>query len=66
MLSGQLLSELTKLNRTEKLRIVQLLVNELALEEMSVLQIGPQYEISRLSMRSRRPIPYKRCSTSEE
>ena len=46
MLSGQLLSELTRLNRTEKLRIVQLLVNELALEEASELQIGPQYEIS--------------------
>ena len=33
MLSNQLLDDLHKLSRTEKLRIVQILVNELASEE---------------------------------
>jgi hypothetical protein len=48
MLSEQLLSELHNLNRTEKLHIVQILVNELALEEMlpeTTPQAPKQYEV---------------------
>ena len=48
MLSEQLLTELQKLDRTEKLRIVQILVNELALEETiseASLQPNVQYEV---------------------
>ena len=48
MLSEQLMAELHKLDRTEKLRIVQILVNELALEEANpetVLQSDVQYEV---------------------
>lgn len=48
MLSEQLLQELHQLNRTEKFRVVQLLVTELAKEETSVeslLQPGMEYEI---------------------
>lgn len=35
MLSSELLAEVQRLNRAEKLRLVQLLVNELASEEVS-------------------------------
>ncbi|MEP7287010.1 MAG: hypothetical protein ABI947_14740 [Chloroflexota bacterium] len=48
MLSEQLLNELHNLNRTEKLRIVQILVNELAVEETSpemLRQLAVQYEV---------------------
>jgi hypothetical protein len=48
MLSEQLLSELHKLNRTEKLRVVQILVNELAVDESApevLIQAGAQYEV---------------------
>ena len=48
MLSKQLLEELRQLNRTEKFRVVQLLVSELATDETSVemlLQPGAEYEI---------------------
>lgn len=48
MLSEQLLVELRQLNRTDKFRIVQMLVNELAQEETeaeSLLQSGAEYEI---------------------
>ncbi len=45
MLSEQLLTDLHKLNRTEKLRIVQMLVNDLALEETQPDQTPEQYEV---------------------
>jgi len=48
MLSEKLLAELHKLNRTEKLHIVQILVNELALDEASSeagLRADAQYEV---------------------
>ena len=48
MLSDQLLSELHKLNPTEKLRVVQLLVNELANSDATLADIFPPgtlYEI---------------------
>jgi hypothetical protein len=45
MLSNELLAELHRLNRTEKLRVVQLLVNELAAEETSFLTEGVEYPI---------------------
>jgi hypothetical protein len=48
MLSEQLLSELHNLNRTEKLHVVQILVNELALEELmpeTSSEAARQYEI---------------------
>ncbi len=48
MLSEQLLRELHQLNRTEKFRVVQILVSELAKEETpveSLLQPGAEYEI---------------------
>jgi hypothetical protein len=47
MLSEQLLNELHKLNRTEKLQIVQILVNELTLEESAgkTTQQPTQYEV---------------------
>jgi hypothetical protein len=44
MLSDELLDELHRLNRTEKLRVIQLLANELA-EEEALLISGGQYEI---------------------
>ena len=48
MLSEQLLQELRQLNRTDKFRVVQILVNELASEETpdeSLLQPGAEYEV---------------------
>jgi len=44
MLSDKLLDELHRLSRTEKLRVVQLLVNELA-EEETLLIPGAEYPI---------------------
>lgn len=46
MLSEQLVQELRRLNRAEKLRAVQLLVNDLAAEEKTLLQAGTTYEIA--------------------
>jgi hypothetical protein len=45
MLPEQLINDLHKLNRADKLRAVQLLVNDLALEEEFGLVPGAQYEI---------------------
>lgn len=48
MLSEQLLRELHQLNRTEKFRVVQILVSELAKDETPVealLQPGAEFEI---------------------
>jgi hypothetical protein len=44
MLSEQLVQELRKLNRAAKLRAVQLLVNDLAAAEETLLQAGMTYE----------------------
>jgi hypothetical protein len=43
MISEHLLEELRQLNRAEKLRVVQLLVNQIAEEE--VILIGTEYEV---------------------
>lgn len=43
--SRDLLDELRQLGRTEKLRIVQMLVNELAAEEEVLLTAEVQYDI---------------------
>ena len=45
MLSNELLNQLHELNRVEKLRVVQLLVNELAVEEEVLLTPGMEYPI---------------------
>ncbi len=45
MLSQALLAELHKLNRADKLRAVQLLVNDLAVEEAALLAPGMRYEV---------------------
>lgn len=45
MLSDQLLTEVYKLSRMEKLRLVQLLVTQLAAEEEGLLQAGASYEV---------------------
>lgn len=45
MLTSELLDELHKLNRTEKLRVVQILVNELAVEEGVSLTSELEYPI---------------------
>ncbi len=45
MLSDNLLTELYKLNRTEKLRVVQILINELASEEARLRSPGRDYEV---------------------
>ncbi len=45
MLSEDLLVELHKLNRAGKLRVVQLLVNELALQEEEHVLAGTQFEV---------------------
>jgi hypothetical protein len=45
MLTHELLNELHKLNRADKLRVVQLLVNELADGQTSLLKEGVEYEI---------------------
>ena len=44
MLSSELLAEVHRLNRAEKLRLMQLLVNELAAEE-AILDPAVQYEV---------------------
>ena len=41
----QLIHELRKLNRAEKLRAMQVLVNDLAAEEVMSVQSGVSYEI---------------------
>ncbi|MBI5668942.1 MAG: hypothetical protein HZC41_13125 [Chloroflexi bacterium] len=45
MLSEQLVEQLHRLNRAEKLRAVQLLVNDLAAEEESLLKPGAVYDV---------------------
>ena len=45
MLPIELLTELHKLNRADKLRVVQILVNELAVEEEALLAAGTHYEV---------------------
>jgi hypothetical protein len=45
MLSSELLAEVHRLSRVEKLRLVQLLVNELAVEETSLIAEGVEYPI---------------------
>ena len=45
MLSEYLIEELRKLNRTDKLRAMQVLVTELAVEEDSLLMPGATYEL---------------------
>lgn len=45
MLTDELLAELHRLDRTEKLRVVQLLVNELAAEATSSVAAGVEYPI---------------------
>jgi hypothetical protein len=45
MLTHELLNELHKLNRADKLRVVQLLVNELAAPETDLLQPNVEYPI---------------------
>ena len=45
MLSSELLAEVHRLNRAEKLRLMQLLVNELAAEEASLVAQGVEYPI---------------------
>ena len=43
MISEHLLEELRQLNRAEKLRVVQLLVNQIAEEE--AILVGTEYEV---------------------
>jgi hypothetical protein len=45
MLSENLLNELRKLSRVDKLRAMQVLVTELAAEEDPVLIVGETYEL---------------------
>lgn len=45
MISNELLEELHKLNRADKLRVIQLLVGELAAEEAALLSPGATYEV---------------------
>jgi hypothetical protein len=45
MLSSELIAELHKLTLVEKLRVVQLLVNELAIEQEADFEAGVQYSI---------------------
>jgi len=45
MLSDELLAQLHQLSRAEKLRVVQLLANELAAEEEGLLTPGMEYEV---------------------
>lgn len=45
MLSNQLLDELHKLSRADKLRVVQALVNDLAVEEEATFRPGVEYPI---------------------
>ena len=45
MVSNQLLDELHKLNRVEKLKVVQLLINELAEQEAEPVVLDAYYEV---------------------
>ena len=45
MLTSELLAEVHRLNRVEKLRLVQLLVNQLAAEEASLVAEAVEYPI---------------------
>lgn len=45
MVSEQLLQELHKLNRADKLRVMQILVNDLTIEEDSILFPNHPYEV---------------------
>jgi hypothetical protein len=45
MIPARLLLELQKLNWVDKLRVVQILVNELALEEGAVLSLDTTYPV---------------------
>jgi hypothetical protein len=45
MISETLITELQILSRAEKLKVVQLLINQLASEEEKLLVAGTQYEI---------------------
>ncbi len=45
MLSHELLTQLQNLSRADKLRAVQFLVHELAVEEDALLAPGVQYEV---------------------
>lgn len=45
MLTTELLSELRQLSRAEKLRVIQILANELAAEDENALMPGAQYEV---------------------
>lgn len=45
ILSTELLTELQSLSRADKLRAVQFLVNELAVEEEALMAPGAHYEI---------------------
>jgi len=45
MLSENLIHELRKLNRADKLRVMQVLVTELAVEEDTLLMPGATYEL---------------------
>jgi hypothetical protein len=45
MLAENLKSELHKLNRVDKLRVVQLIIDDLALEEEFNIVSGAQYEV---------------------
>ena len=45
MISSQLLDELHKLNRVDKLRVIQALVEDLAAEESAYFRPGTTYEI---------------------
>lgn len=45
MLSEELWAKLHKLNRTDKLHVVQVLVNELATEEDVILSAEREYEV---------------------
>jgi len=45
MLTHELISELNNLNRVEKLRVVQMLVNSLANEDSELLAGSAEYEV---------------------
>ena len=45
MLTDELLNELHRLNRSDKLRVVQLLVNELAAREEEIFMQSGEYEV---------------------
>ncbi len=45
MISGELLDELQKLDRGEKLRVIQILAGELVVEDNEQLRTGATYEV---------------------